>query len=263
MNLYVDSAGNGPTVVMLHGVAGSSRTYSWLTLPGRQVVRFDFRGHGASDRAPGSYRLQDYIDDAIDVVARFGPSLLAGHSLGGVVAWGVAQQRPDLVLSLFLEDPPLFMGEPAEHAANPAIPAFVAMRESAQRWQDDGLSAEHITAELSAQLLPDGRRMAQFQTPEALAARGYALSHLDLEVLDRVIDGSLLASADTVSPVAAPAFILAADDALGAAFPSGHEARLRETHPHIEVLRLAGATHTIHDELAHRGEYFQQLRSRA
>jgi len=262
MNLYVESTGSGPAVVLLHGVAGSSRTYSWLELEGRTTVRFDFRGHGASDRAAGTYLIQDYADDAISVLESAGPAVLAGHSLGGVVAWSVAQQRPELVRGLFLEDPPLFMGAPEEHALNPAVPAFELMRENTARWQADGATPAQIAAELTAQVLPDGRTMEEFQTDEARAARGYSLAHLDLEVLDRVIDGTLLAATDTASPVAAPTFILAADDAAGAAFPSSHEARLAVTHPAVEVVRLPGATHTIHDERAFRDEYVRRLSSR-
>ena len=263
MNLYVESSGSGPAVLFLHGVAGSSRTYSWLELEGRTNVRFDFRGHGASDRAPGRYLIQDYVDDAISVLESVGPAVLAGHSLGGVTAWTVAQQRPELVRSLFLEDPPLFMGEPEEHADNPGIPAFVLMRENTARWQAAGATPAEVAAELTAQVLPDGRTMEEFQTDEARAARGYALTHLDLEVLDRVIDGTLLTGTDTTSPVGAPTFILAADDAIGAAFPSAHEARLAQTHPDVEVVRLPGASHTIHDERAFRDEYVRRLSSRA
>jgi pimeloyl-ACP methyl ester carboxylesterase len=256
VKLHVEGAG---PVLLLHGVAGSARTYAWLELP---AVRFDFRGHGASDRAAGTYRLEDYVEDALSVLSQVGPSLLAGHSLGGVVAWTCAQRRPDLVTGLFLEDPPLFMGEPDAHAANPAIAAFVAMRESTARWQAAGASPEQVTHELRAQVLPDGRTFAELQTDEALDARGYALTHLDLEVLDRVIDGSLLATADPASPVSVPTFILAADDRMGAAFPAVHEQRLASTHPDAEVVRLPGATHTIHDERAFRDEWLRQLKSR-
>jgi esterase len=186
---------------------------------------------------------------------------LAGHSLGGVVAWTVAQTRPDLVTRAFLEDPPLFMGEPAEHERSPAIPAFRQMRRLTGEWQAAGVSEEAAAAELAAQRFADGRRFDELQTPEAIAARGYALTHLDLEVLDRVIDGSLLAATDTSSPVEVPVFILAADDAMGAAFPSSHAERLAASHPHVEVVRLPGATHTIHDEIAFRDAYVQHLRA--
>jgi pimeloyl-ACP methyl ester carboxylesterase len=256
VNLHVEGGGQ---VLLLHGVAGSARTYAWLDLP---ALRVDFRGHGASDRAPGTYRLEHYVADAVSVLSEAGPCFVAGHSLGGVVAWTVAQQRPDLVTGLFLEDPPLFMGAPADHAANPAIAAFEAMREHTARWQAAGTPPADVTRELRAQALPDGRTFTDLQTDEALDARGYALTQLDLEVLDRVIDGSLLTATDTSTPVTVPTFILAADDAAGAAFPTHHEQQLAATHPDVEVVRLRGATHTIHDERAYRDEWVRQLKSR-
>ena len=256
MRLHVEGAGR---VVMLHGVAGSARTYSWLQLP---AVRFDFRGHGASDRAPGTYLLEHYVEDALSVLDGAGPAVLAGHSLGGVVAWTVAQRRPDLVTGLVLEDPPLFMGEPPEHDRNPAIPAFVEMRANAARWQEAGAPPEQVARELAASRFVDGRTFADIQTDEALYARGYALTHLDLEVLDRVVDGSVLASTDTTSPVDVRTLIIAADDAVGAAFPTAHAARLSATHPEVEVIRLPGASHTIHDERAYRDEWVRLLTSR-
>lgn len=261
MNLYVESTGSGPPVVFLHGVANSSRSYAWLALEGRTNIRFDLRGHGGSDRAPGAYRLQDYVEDALSVLDR--PAFLVGHSLGGVVAWTVAQRRPDLVTGLFLEDPPLYMGIEAEHAANPAVQAFVGMQADVARYQAEGLTPEQVTDELAAEALPDGTPMRDFQTPEGLASRGYALAHLDTAVLDPVIDGSLLAAADTESPVEAPTIIVAADDALGAAFPSRHEAWLKASHPHVEVLRLPGASHSIHDQRSTRDAYLRELTSRA
>jgi esterase len=261
MNMYVESRGSGPAVLLLHGAAGSSRTYGWLEIAGRTTVRMDFRGHGASDRSPGAYRIQDYVDDVLSVLRE--PALVVGHSLGGVVAWLVAQQRPELVTALFLEDPPLFMGEPAEHAQNPAIPNFMQMRAGAERWQAAGATPEQVSAELAAQTLPNGTVMGEFQTEEALAARGYALVRLDLEVIDRIVDGSMLAGTDTSSPVAVPTCIVAADDAMGAAFPSAHEARLRASHPDVEVVRLPGASHTIHDQRSTRDAYVRELTSRA
>lgn len=259
MRLHVERARGGAPVLFLHGVAGSSRTYDWLSVDGH---RLDFRGHGASDRAPGTYRLADYAADAISVLETLDrPATLVGHSLGGSVAWSVAQQRPELVAAAFLEDPPLYMGEPEGHATNPAIPAFTAMRAETERWQAEGIDEATAAARLAAQPYgPDPSRTAgDVQTPEALASRAYALLHLDVEVLDRVIDGSLLAAADTASPVAVPVLVLAADDAFGAAFPIAHEARLRVSHPDVEVVRLPGAGHSIHDGRATRAAYAEQL----
>jgi pimeloyl-ACP methyl ester carboxylesterase len=259
VNLHVETAGDGEPVLFLHGVAGSSATYRWLELDGRKTVRLDFRGHGASDRAPGRYLIGDYVDDAIAVLEAIGPAALAGHSLGGVTAWTVAQQRPELVTAAFLEDPPLFMGAPAEHALNPGVPGFRDLRSTAAAWQAGGASAAEVRLQLAEEVYLEGITCAEVQTPDALAARAYALLHVDVEALDRVIDGSLLAAADTVAPVTRPVLILAADEAVGSAFPAKHEARLAASHPDVAVVRLPGAGHSIHDMTAARDAYTAQL----
>src|SRR4051794_7611893 len=102
------------TVVFLHGVAGSRATYGWLpaSLAGHEVVRPDFRGRGAAPRAPGAYLIADYAADAVEALRSVGPAVVVGHSLGGVAAWWAARLVPELVLGAFLEDPPLYMGEP-------------------------------------------------------------------------------------------------------------------------------------------------------
>jgi pimeloyl-ACP methyl ester carboxylesterase len=82
---------------------------------------------------------------------------------------------------------------------------------------------------------------------------------MDPEVLTGAADRSTLAGTDTTSPVTAPVTILAADDAMGAAFPTRHAQRLAETHPDVEVVRLDGAGHGIHDERRFRDAYVEHL----
>jgi pimeloyl-ACP methyl ester carboxylesterase len=235
-------------VVFLHGVAGSRETYSWLpeSVAGHRVIRPDFRGHGAAARTPGAYRISDYVADVIEVLRADGPAVLIGHSLGGVAAWRAAQLAPELVRGAFLEDPPLYWGErPGE------VGHFRELLERTRGWQAAGVSEAEAAAELAAE--PDG----EVQTEDALAARAYSLLHLDPEVLDTVIDGSLLADTDVIEPVDVPVSVLAAGSA--PAFDVASEERLAETHPRVQVVRLAGAGHSIHDERAFRDEYFSRV----
>jgi pimeloyl-ACP methyl ester carboxylesterase len=74
-----------------------------------------------------------------------------------------------------------------------------------------------------------------------------------------VVERFTLADTDTVSPLTAPAFLLAADEARGSAFPARHDERLAQTHPEVEVARIAGAGHSIHDEREHRPAYLECL----
>jgi pimeloyl-ACP methyl ester carboxylesterase len=251
MSLHVESEGSGEPVLFLHGVSGAGATYRWLTLPGRRVVRLTFRGHGASARRPGTYKLPDYVEDALTVLEDIGPAAIVGHSLGGATAWTVAQQRPDLVTRMILEDPPLFLGVPHYHESNPAVMAFTEQQAQVRAWQARGATEEEIAAELD---------FTDIQTPDAIAARAYALRHLDPEVLDYILDGSTLAPLDTAAPVTVPALIVAADEAEGAAFWGEHEAQLAQTHPDVRVTRIPGAPHTIHDTAAVRDEYVALLK---
>lgn len=251
MSLHIESEGSGEPVLFLHGVSGAGATYRWLTLEGRRVVRLTFRGHGASARRPGTYRVPDYAEDAVTVLEQVGPAAIVGHSLGGVTAWTVAQQRPDLVTRLFLEDPPLFLGEPEGHGGNTSIAHFREQQAAVRAWQERRATEAEIEAELESK---------DIQTPDAIAARAYALRHLDPEVLDRVIDGSALAPLDTRAPVTVPVLIAASDPAEGTALWPEHEARLAQTHPDVTVVRIPGAPHTIHDTAAVRDEYTALLK---
>ncbi|WP_169542130.1 alpha/beta fold hydrolase [Solirubrobacter soli] len=243
-------------VVFLHGVAGSRRTYDWLpaAVAGHEVVRLDFRGHGDAPRTPGSYLISDYAADVVEVLRSVGPAFVVGHSLGGVAAWCAAQQVPELVLGAVLEDPPLLAGSPEGHAGNGAIPHFRHLRSIAAAWQAEGICEAVAFERLAAE--PD----ADAALPDATAARAYSLLHLDETVLDTVIDGTLLTATDVDAPVTVPMTIVAAG--LHPAFTVEHQVQFATSHPNVEVVRFAGAGHSIHDERAHRADYLALVTAR-
>jgi pimeloyl-ACP methyl ester carboxylesterase len=69
----------------------------------------DFRGHGKSSWATGSYRLQDYADDTMAFLRQVvrEPACLFGHSLGGIVGLMVAAKYPRGVRAAAIGDAPL------------------------------------------------------------------------------------------------------------------------------------------------------------
>jgi pimeloyl-ACP methyl ester carboxylesterase len=262
LSVEVEGSDDATPVVFLHGVSGCARTYDWLPpqiAEGRRIVRVDLRGHGNSGHAPGTYDIAHYGADVAAVLRALGrPAVLVGHSLGGVTAWWVAQNAPELVAAAFLEDPPLFMGEPTEHERNAAVSVFRAVRERAGAWQAEGASAQAVAAQLAPAPLGPDRTMGDVMEPDAIAARAEALLLMDPGVLDQAIDRSTLADTDTSSPVTVPVVVLAADDAL-AAFPVRHAERLARSHPEIEIVRVPGAGHGIHDEREFRATYARHL----
>jgi pimeloyl-ACP methyl ester carboxylesterase len=266
LHVDVDGPDDAPPVVFLHGVSGSGATYDWLPgeiTHGRRILRVDLRGHGRSAHAPGTYLIDRYGADVAEIVRRVAgrPAVLVGHSLGGVAAWWVAQRHPELVAAAFLEDPPLYMGEPAEHERNEIAKLFPLMRDQAAAWQRAGADVAAVAEEVAA--APFGPnpslRTRDALHDDAIRSRAEAWLSMDPEVLTGAADRSTLAATDTTSPVTVPVLILAADDALGPAFPSAHERRLAATHPDVEVVRVPGAGHGIHAERAGRGAYVEHL----
>jgi len=103
-----------PTIALLHGVQ-SSRLSWWrishdLADLGWQVYAPDLLGHG--DRAalgPDHLSVDDLAADVLEQIPR-PVDLIAGHSLGAVVALTAVQLRPSFAGAVALEDPPGLAG---------------------------------------------------------------------------------------------------------------------------------------------------------
>jgi 3-oxoadipate enol-lactonase len=110
VELHVEEYGEGePSVVLLHGFAGSARNFrpqARFLKPWHRVILFDARGHARSE-APTSasdYSLDAFVDDVERVVARAGSSrvVLGGISMGAAVALRYALRHPDSLAGLVL-----------------------------------------------------------------------------------------------------------------------------------------------------------------
>jgi pimeloyl-ACP methyl ester carboxylesterase len=97
------SGGPVETVVLLHGLAGS--TASWAPVltalaeqrPQRQFIAIDLLGHGHSTDPAGDHSMGGYATAIRDFLATLGihRATLIGHSLGGGVAMQFAYQFPE------------------------------------------------------------------------------------------------------------------------------------------------------------------------
>ena len=92
-------AGDGPVLLLLHGIAGSYETWAPL-IPALSdeftVVAPDMLGHGCSAKPRGDYSLGAYAAGARDLLLALGHdgATIVGHSLGGGVAMQFAYQFP-------------------------------------------------------------------------------------------------------------------------------------------------------------------------
>ena len=103
-----DYENNLPPVVLLHGLAGSSRelrpTAEALSDSFR-VLLIDQRGHGRSTRRPEDLSRQAFVDDVVCVLEQLAPGqrvTLIGQSMGAHTAFLTATRRPDLLHRLVM-----------------------------------------------------------------------------------------------------------------------------------------------------------------
>jgi pimeloyl-ACP methyl ester carboxylesterase len=94
------SAGSGPVIVLIHGMAGSSATWRFVmpALAERfTVVAPDLVGHGESEKPRGDYSLGAFASGVRDLLLALGHerATLVGQSFGGGVAMQFAYQFPE------------------------------------------------------------------------------------------------------------------------------------------------------------------------
>ena len=93
-------AGQGPAILLIHGIGDSSRTWwpliPWLTRD-HTVIAPDLLGHGASDKPRADYSIAAYANGMRDLLSVLGVdrATVVGHSLGGGVAMQFAYQYPE------------------------------------------------------------------------------------------------------------------------------------------------------------------------
>lgn len=121
-----EASGEGPAVVLVHGLGGSARwwrrTVAALSQAHRVIVpELPGFGYGLGGRR---FRLEDapvVLGGLLDRLA-LGPASLVGHSFGAMVCLGVAVARPEAVDRLVLIGPPVRTASPA--LAGNVLPAL-------------------------------------------------------------------------------------------------------------------------------------------
>ena len=101
--------GEGPPVLLVHGITSSSRT--WKSVMPRlsenhTVIAPDLLGHGRSSKPQGDYSLGAYASGMRDLLVALDvpKATVVGHSLGGGIAMQFGYQFPDRVARLVLVD---------------------------------------------------------------------------------------------------------------------------------------------------------------
>jgi pimeloyl-ACP methyl ester carboxylesterase len=103
LRLHVQQVGEGPDVVMVHGITGNLAVWHLHIVPALadrlRLTTYDLRGHGLSDTPPTGYSLDHMADDLLgllDALALHRP-VIVGHSYGADIALYLAANHPDRV----------------------------------------------------------------------------------------------------------------------------------------------------------------------
>lgn len=107
VDLYYETHGAGDPVLLIHGLGSSTRDWEPQidALAARfQVVAFDVRGHGRSSKPKERYSVKLFADDTAALIRALGlaPVHIVGISMGGMIAFQLAVDAPDLIRTLVI-----------------------------------------------------------------------------------------------------------------------------------------------------------------
>ena len=137
--MIVEDTGEGPPVVMVHGLGGSSNSFQTLmgSLGGYRVLRPDLPGAGRSALRPGIPGIPGLVSAVRDCLQAAGVDRvhLVGHSMGTLICQHLAADTPETVLSLtlfgpILEPPPAARQALKERAATARSKGMVGIAEA-------------------------------------------------------------------------------------------------------------------------------------
>ena len=219
--LYVESRGSGEPVLLIQGLGYA--TWAWSpqveALHDRwNLVAFDNRGAGRSDKPAGPYSIEMLADDAHAVIAGTGIATahVVGASMGGYIAQTLAARHPEAVRSLVLvatsSGGPGSLGVPDETLAawqaSAGEPPPVFARRTMPYSFSPGWTDAHpeeferlLAARLRFPTPPEAWR-AQFDACERFLHDGLAATRLDAPTM--VLHGT----ADRVVPVGNAAVLM-------------------------------------------------------
>jgi 3-oxoadipate enol-lactonase len=146
--------GNGPRIALIHSLAMDGTFWNPVVarLKGTaQILTYDCRGHGASDKPAGPYSIDLFADDLSDLLDAAGwkTAIVAGASMGGSVTLGFAAKYPARTAGLGLFDTTAWYGanapssweERAAKAKTEGLSGLVGFQKT--RWFGDAFREQH------------------------------------------------------------------------------------------------------------------------
>jgi 3-oxoadipate enol-lactonase len=198
--MAVEIEGEGEPVVMIHGLGGTSNTFTPVlaAFARHRTIRFDLPGSGRSHRVEGPLSLQLFLEKVPLLMQWAGVERahIVAHSMGTIVAAHLAASEPGKVASLALFGPLLAPPEPAR--------AAIRARAGQARGGDmqpiaDALLRASVSAETRAKQPTAAafvRESLMRQDPEGYAKSCEALAEMQAADTSRIECPTLLVTGD-------------------------------------------------------------------
>lgn len=246
--------GDGPPLVMFHGVL--RRWQGFMPLIGSlstrwQVNAVDQRGHGKSSRVAGAYRVADYIGDAVQLIrSQFNePVAIYGHSLGAMVAAGVAAAAPECVKAIVLEDPPFdTMGTRFHHST---LHNYFAAVHKLRPYTDPPAALAQRLAAVQYANTKSGETLTlgEQRDPTTLRFMASCFNQLDPDVLQPIVDCHWLDGWDwkhELAKIVCPTLLFQADVTVGGMLIDLDAIVAKNAMADCTVVKFPGVGHLMH-----------------
>jgi pimeloyl-ACP methyl ester carboxylesterase len=204
--LAVEIDGDGEPVVMIHGLGGSTNTFTPLlsAFARNRRVRFDLPGSGRSSRVEGALSTEVFLQATRKAMraAKVERAHLVGHSMGTIVATHLAAAEPGMVRSLALFGPLL---APPDQARPNILARAARARQEGMAGIADALvqaSTSSETRQRRHAAVAFVRESLMAQAPEGYARSCAALAEMQPADASRITCPTLLVTGDedVVSP---------------------------------------------------------------
>lgn len=252
---YAEGPGNGPPLLMLHGLGRSWQDFAILIpkfSPRWHIYALDLRGHGKSGHVAGGYTSAGYAAEVACFLQHgliTAPAVLYGHSMGGVAAMHVAAEHPQLVRAVILGDNP-FSGEHLQHSFYREL--FMGLHALAIKGGSvpelaKGLANIRIRLPGLDYAIPLGDLPGNDEA--YLTKWAESLRQLDPEVFAMTLDGSTLGAfnSEALMPrIHCPTLIMQANPELGGLMTDDEVERAMRLLPKPRLVKFPLLGHALH-----------------
>jgi pimeloyl-ACP methyl ester carboxylesterase len=254
---YAEGNNRGDSLLLLHG--GSSRWQSFENIipdlsSSWHIYALDLRGHGKSGRVYHGYNIEHYMKDVVSFIQGCieKPTIIFGHSMGGMVALMVASYYPDKVKGIVIGDSPISRQVLKEH--------FNRQREMTILWRDLAKTGDikKIVAALKKMPIPIPGQKDPVPASEIFGKdhpwfnfMGESLRQNDPDMLSSIIDRfdetyCKYNVYELLVRIKCPVLILQADPEQGGLIRDEDVEKAMNVLPHVQHIRFHGVGHALH-----------------